>query len=51
MATTVAAAQVLEIQHICRQTYATYGLGAGDTGILAGSGSEVYTVAEFWKVG
>lgn len=45
---TVAAAQALEVQHYCRTTRATDGFGTGfaDAGV-----SEVYTVAEFWKVG
>lgn len=43
---TVAAAQVLEVQHQCLVTKATVGFGAA-----AGLGTEIYTVARFWKVG
>ena len=43
---TIAADKALEIQHRCQATKVTYGFGAGDTfGV-----SEVFTVAEFWKV-
>jgi hypothetical protein len=45
---TIAAAQALEVQHWCRTTRATVGFGAGDFS-LDGT-SEIYTVAEFWKV-
>lgn len=43
---TVAASQNLEIQHICGSTYATSGFG-----LAANLGTEVYTVAHFWKIG
>lgn len=46
---TIAAAQALEVQHYCRSTRATVGFGAGDFSLDATS--EIYTEAEFWKVG
>lgn len=41
---TVAANQVLEVQHRCQSTLVTTGFG-----LAVSVGSEVYTVAEFWK--
>lgn len=41
---TIASTKVLEIQHRCQATQATDGLGT-----LCNFGTEVYTVAEFWK--
>ena len=44
---TVAASQALEVQHVCETSNTTYGFGvATNAGV-----PEVYTVAEFWKVG
>ena len=41
----LAAQKTLEIRHICETTFADYGFG------YAGNfGTEVYTVAEFWKI-
>ena len=43
---TIATSKVFEVRHICQTTLATSGFGfAGNFGV-----SEVYTVAEFWKV-
>jgi len=42
---TIAADQILEVQHYCITTRADYGFG-----IALNQTSEVYTVAEFWKV-
>lgn len=42
---TIAASQALEVQHQCEATKATYGLG-----IAANFTSEIYTIAEFWRV-
>jgi len=42
---TVSGAMLIEVQHRCQTTEATYGLG-----VQANFGTEVYTVAEFWKV-
>jgi hypothetical protein len=42
---TIAASKVLEVQHRCETTFSTYGFG-----VEANFGTEVYTVAEFWKV-
>lgn len=44
---TIAAGQALEVQHRCETTN---GAGFGIEFNLAGI-SEVYTIAEFWKVG
>jgi hypothetical protein len=42
---TIAAPKVLEVQHRCETTFSTYGFG-----VESNFGTEVYTVAEFWKV-
>lgn len=41
----LAAQKVLEVQHKCTTTQATYGLGANTS-----FADEIYTIAEFWKV-
>ena len=43
---TLAAQKVLEVRHRCGSTQATNGMGT-----LCNFGTEVYTVAEFWRVG
>jgi len=44
---TIAASQALEVQHYCSVTEATVGFGFA----CSMSVDEVYTIAEFWKVG
>lgn len=43
---TIAASKILEVRHQCQTTSNTYGLG-----VEANFGTEIYTIAEFWKVG
>ena len=43
---TIAASKALEVQHRCQTTSNTYGFG-----VEANLTTEVYTIAEFWKVG
>ncbi|MFA5416897.1 MAG: hypothetical protein WC341_00425 [Bacteroidales bacterium] len=43
---TIAAGKALEVQHRCQTTSTTYGFG-----VEANLTTEVYTIAEFWKVG
>lgn len=43
---TIAASKTFEVQHRCTTTQASVGLG-----LACSFGTEVYTVAEFWKVG
>lgn len=43
---TIAASKILEVRHQCQTTANTYGLG-----VEANFGTEIYTIAEFWKVG
>ena len=45
---TITASQALEVQHYCQTTQANNGFGGACT--IAGV-SDVYTIAEFWKVG
>ena len=48
---TIAASKALEIQHRFQLTTATYGLGVPSGDQWAGDGVEVFTEAEFWKIG
>lgn len=43
---TITSSKTFEIQHRCETTYATRGFG-----VESNFGTEVYTIAEFWKVG
>lgn len=43
---TLTSAKVIEVQHRCQTTYATYGFG-----IMSNLSTEIYTIAEFWREG
>lgn len=49
---TIAASKTFEVQHICEITQATYGLGLNIGSVVSNDNEvEVYTIAEFWRVG